>query len=74
MSTRDRWEGSGILIFAASQEDSTRSLMDKDEDSEWTSPKGCSKCGPRALKSSRTSLESSEQKKDPSLETSEYLK
>ena len=60
-------------MFAASQEDSNRSLKDEGGDSEWTSPKGCLKCGPRALKSSRTLLESCEQKKDTSLETYEYI-
>ena len=66
MSTRERGRGSGILLFAASQEDSNRSLEDEGDDSEWTSPKGCSKCGPRALKSSRTSLDSQEQKNETS--------
>ena len=53
-------------MFAASQEDSNRSLKDEGDDSEWTSPKGCLKCGPRALKSSRTSLDSQEQKNETS--------
>ena len=41
-------------------------LKDEGGDSEWTSPKGCMKCGPRALKSSRISLDSQEQKNETS--------
>ena len=32
---------SGVIIFVASEEDSETNFKDEDENTQWTSPKGC---------------------------------